>query len=124
MAQPLFHINMFLSLAGRSKEGKYRMLIGDSPISANILGTSLDITRRKERLWYFAAANNTLVQMSNDKGKIVWLPTYGHGQWKSLSSTYKANSEIWQNLGFEGETFTHLQKTWVLFTTLKIFETW
>jgi hypothetical protein len=84
----------------------------------------LDVTRRKERLWYFAAANTTLVQMSNDKGKIVWLPTYGHGQWKSLSSTYKANSEIWQNLGFEGETFTHLQKTWVLFTTLKIFETW
>jgi len=34
VAQPIFHIDMFISLAGRGKSGKYRALVG-SPVMAD-----------------------------------------------------------------------------------------
>lgn len=37
-AQPVFQLNLFLTLAGRSKEGKYRVLVGDPQLAANLLG--------------------------------------------------------------------------------------
>jgi hypothetical protein len=36
--QPLFHLDMFLTLAGRSPDGKYRVLVGDSRMGARMLG--------------------------------------------------------------------------------------
>jgi hypothetical protein len=36
--QPLFHIDMFLTLAGRNAEGKYQILVGDPRMAAKILG--------------------------------------------------------------------------------------
>jgi hypothetical protein len=36
-AQPLFHIDMFLTLAGRGPDGKYRVLVGDPRLAAQIL---------------------------------------------------------------------------------------
>jgi hypothetical protein len=36
--QPLFHIDMFITLAGRSPEGVYTVLVGDPQLAAKILG--------------------------------------------------------------------------------------
>jgi hypothetical protein len=132
--QPLFHIDMFITLIGRNDNGKFQLLIGDPSLAFKILGKPLpahsmqnvfdniatnlnnlgfDVIRNplplvymddilnKERIWYFATSNNVLVQNSKEKGKIVWIPTYGHGNWTELIATDKANSEIWKNLGFE-----------------------
>lgn len=35
--QPLFHIDMFISLAGRNSQGKYQILVGDPKMAAEIL---------------------------------------------------------------------------------------
>jgi hypothetical protein len=37
-SQPLFHIDMFISLAGRGPAGKYRLLVGDPKRAADALG--------------------------------------------------------------------------------------
>jgi hypothetical protein len=130
--QPLFHIDMFITLIGRQAGGRYRVLVGDPAQAFAILGTRapahamqrvfddiagqldqlgfevmrnplpliyVDDDIRRERLWYFATANNALVQ--NDPTKQVWLPTYGRGSWPELNATDQANTEIWTDLGFE-----------------------
>ena len=61
----------------------------------------IDDADEKTRLWYFATANNALVQIPKRGPKIVWLPTYGHGEWRSLAATDQKNKEIWEGLGFE-----------------------
>lgn len=55
---------------------------------------------RDVRLWYFATANNCLVQVDPVAGDHVWLPTYGHGAWRELAATDAANRRIWEELGF------------------------
>lgn len=133
-AQPLFHIDMFLTLAGRGEGGKFQILVGDPSAAADMLGMPhlpqmmqpvfdniarsldslgfivirnplplvyMDDSQRKERVWYFSTSNNAWVQNSSDKGKIVWLPTYGYGQWTNLSDTDDANADIWKSLGYE-----------------------
>lgn len=40
-AQPLFHIDMFISLAGRGEDGRYRLLVGDPRLAAEALGEPL-----------------------------------------------------------------------------------
>ncbi|HEX2203791.1 MAG TPA: hypothetical protein VHG91_10860 [Longimicrobium sp.] len=37
--QPLFHIDMFVTLAGRGQDGRYRVLVGDPRMAAETLGT-------------------------------------------------------------------------------------
>lgn len=39
--QPLFHIDMFISLAGRGEDGRYRLVVGDPREAARIVGTAL-----------------------------------------------------------------------------------
>src|SRR5690606_10761053 len=39
--QPLFHIDMFMTLAGRNKAGKYQVLVGDTRMAAEVLGEEL-----------------------------------------------------------------------------------
>jgi hypothetical protein len=158
-AQPLFHIDMFLTLAGRDSANKYQVLVGDPslappPASPNwnsyamqnvydsvarslqnagmtvirnplpitfvtkqILVSQLNdpndpslqaiyqqltnegVTQVALRSWYFATANNALVQIAqNDKH--VWLPTYGHGTYSYLAESDAANKRIWERLGF------------------------
>ena len=131
--QPLFHIDMFITLIGRSAADKpYRVLVGDPSRAYSILGgqppahamqrvfddiatqlqlAGLEVIRnplplvymddeaRRERFWYFATANNALVQ--NAATKQVWLPTYGHGNWPELQATDRANVKLWTDLGFE-----------------------
>ena len=37
-SQPLFHIDMFISLAGRNEKGNFQLLVGDPSVSADLLG--------------------------------------------------------------------------------------
>jgi hypothetical protein len=131
--QPLFHLDMFLTLAGRGPDGKYRVLVGDSRLGAKMLGhpvspyamaeafddmadtlrhlgfavirnplplVYLDDPEEKERIWYFASSNNALLEIRDEQAKTVYLPTYGHGDWKELQKTDEANKQIWEELGF------------------------
>lgn len=130
--QPIFHIDMFISLAGKSKSGKYRLLVGSPQMADDLLGrphiphamseifddiarslrklgflvrrnplplTHVDDPARRLRTWYFATANNCIVQIDGDS-KTVWLPTYGHGDWADLAIIDEKNKQIWQRLGF------------------------
>jgi len=58
----------------------------------------MDDPAARKRVWYFATANNALVQ--NGSTKDVWLPTYGYGNWAVLEKTDAANETIWNALGF------------------------
>jgi hypothetical protein len=60
----------------------------------------VDDPESKERMWYFATANNALVQLGGQAENHVWLPTYGHGNWVTLQKTDQMNREIWGSLGF------------------------
>jgi hypothetical protein len=57
----------------------------------------------KARQWYFASANNALVEIDGERKK-VWLPTYGHGRWSDLEVIDRINSDIWEQLGFETQS--------------------
>lgn len=131
--QPLFHIDMFITLAGRDDAGLPVALVGDPKMAADILGeqttpemlipyyddvaarlesagfkvvrnplplTYVDYPGEKKRYWYFATANNALVEII-DGTKRVWLPTYGHGSQQHLRATDSRNKRIWEDLGFE-----------------------
>lgn len=131
--QPLFHIDMFITLVGRGEDGKYTVLVADPGMAADILGEQVpdgamqtvfndiaaglatlgfnvirnpipmaydDDVRERLRYWYFATANNVIVQ---DDPKRVWIPSYGHEQWSKLSATDDANRNIWQGLGYSVE---------------------
>jgi hypothetical protein len=153
--QPLFHIDMFVTLAGREADGRFRILVGDPRLAAKILGTKLPphamatafdeiaariakhrrefvVTRNPlpciyldykalpdpprnpkpggpktstkkivKRYWYFATANNALVENAGPRRRRVWLPSYGYRIWESLRATDDANRKIWEDLGFE-----------------------
>jgi len=93
--QPMFHLDMFISLAGRNENGKYQILVGSPKLAAELLDEPLpegnmqkifdniacnlknegfdvirnpmpliydDNDRDKIREWYFASANNVLLQ--------------------------------------------------------------
>jgi hypothetical protein len=131
--QPMFHIDMFVTLAGRDARGRPLALVGDPRMASRVLGERLqahamapvydDIARKLEqqgfavvrnplplvyqddprerrRYWYFATANNALVEIGG-ASKHVWLPTYGHGSWPELEATDRENRRIWEELGFQ-----------------------
>jgi hypothetical protein len=160
--QPLFHIDMFLTLAGRNAAGKYQILVGDpslapAPPSASyqayamqavydkiaqhlaaqgyaVIRNPLPLTYYSEmrpvadfnvpndpelfaiyneltsaglaqvelRSWYFATANNALVQ-NDPADKRVWMPTYGHGAHAYLQASDRDNQKIWEALGYQVE---------------------
>lgn len=68
-AQPLFHIDMFISLAGRGEDGRYRLLVGDPRLAAEVLGLPMyphamvevfdNVARTVERMG-FAVRRNPL----------------------------------------------------------------
>jgi hypothetical protein len=131
--QPIFHIDMFISLAGRDANGRYRVLVGSPQLADTLLErptvphampeifddvarvlrqqgfevirnplpiTYVDDAASRTRAWYFATSNNCLVQIDDDAGNAVWLPTYGHGDWADLAATDAENARIWEELGF------------------------
>lgn len=132
--QPLFHIDLFVTLAGRATDGRSRILVGDPSAAANLLrrpivermmqpifdqiaddlaGNGFQVIRnplplaymdepdKRLRTWYFASSNNAWVQNCDRHGNVVWLPSYGHGNWPELTATDRANADIWRSLGYE-----------------------
>jgi hypothetical protein len=132
--QPVFHIDMFITLVGRNPDGRFKVLVGDPSLAYRLLEEpapdhamievfddiargleklGFDVMRNplplayednaltRRRLWYFASSNNCLVQNSARHGRIVWLPTYGHGNWEKLRKTDAAMKALWERLGFE-----------------------
>ena len=140
--QPVFHIDIFLSLAGRRQDGRPRVLVGDPGMAARFLDCAphdhcsqsafddiadqlkaegFDVVRNplplvycdnegsRERQWYFSSSNNAIVQDCSTYGRIVWLPTFGHGNWPELAATDAANINIWKNLGFDVRPIANCQ---------------
>ncbi len=131
--QPLFHIDMFISLAGRDEGGKYRVLVADPAMAASILGEPLpegamqdvfdDIATSLSEIGFEVIRNPMPMAYDDDDidkkrywyfatgnnvivqdtPKKVWLPTYGHDQWSKLSVTDQKNKEIWESLGYSVE---------------------
>lgn len=141
-AQPVFHIDIFLTLAGRGNDNRPRVLVGDpdmasrllkqqplthalqqhfDDIAAQLVDAGFDVIRnplplvfcdhmeKHQRQWYYSSSNNAIVQDCSTAGRIVWLPTYGHGNWPELAATDNANKEIWQSLGFDVRLIAHCQ---------------
>jgi len=131
--QSIFHIDMFVSLAGKDSTGRQIVLVGDPALAAEILGTPLhplslhkyfneiaddltaqglavirtplpmiytDDAEQRTRHWYYASANNVLVQKTAEKANAVWVAEYGHDHWPELSKTDVCNAEFWETLGF------------------------
>ncbi len=107
--QPIFHIDMFVSLAGRDRAtGRYVVLVGD-PARADELpympallrgpvdGADADVAG--EIRWYHATSNNCLVQIDGTDRQ-VWLPTYGHGDNAELQVVDREHQRVWEDLGF------------------------
>lgn len=131
--QPLFHIDMFVTLAGKNEAGKYRVLVADPKLAyeklseeppegtmqpvfddiADQLGTlGYEVIRNPMPMAYDDDDNDKVrywyFATSNnvilqDSEKKVWIPTYGHDHWSKLSVTDDANRDIWHSLGYEVE---------------------
>jgi hypothetical protein len=131
--QPLFHIDMFISLAGRVGGGPYTVLVGDPQLAADTLGEPLpegamqdvfdDIARGLGELGFnvirsplplaYDDDDSTRTRywyfatgnnvLTQDTPKKVWIPTYGHGPWAKLAATDDAIRRIWEGLSFEVE---------------------
>jgi hypothetical protein len=137
--QPVFHIDIFITLAGREDDGRFRILVGDPSLAAHTLGMELPdharpqafdelaekLARHDEfavtrnplpyifgdwhddvhdvytRDWYYATANNAIVENRDAEHRRVWLPAYGYDPWQALEKTDALNREIWEGLGFE-----------------------
>jgi hypothetical protein len=127
--QPIFHIDMFISLAGRGTDGRYRLLVGDPQAAADILGIPTpehamsqvfdDIATGLRRHGFNVLRNPLPLAYLDDLERktrswyfatannvlvsdgVVYLPTYGHGAWPELAATDEANGQIWTELGFQ-----------------------
>ena len=126
--QPIFHIDMFITPAGRAADGRYRLLVGDPRMAAELLGRSpspyamvevfddiaaglagegFDVIRNPLPLAYVddPAQRERLWYFATGNnvlisGDTVYLPTYGHGSWAELVATDEANERVWKNLGY------------------------
>lgn len=129
--QPLFHIDMFISLAGKNENGVYRVLVADPSMAYDLLneeppeGTMQpvfdDIANQLTTLGFEVIRNPMPMAYDDDDNKKVrywyfatsnnvilqdadnkvWIPTYGHDHWSNLSVTDDANRDIWHSLGYE-----------------------
>jgi hypothetical protein len=128
--QPLFHIDMFITLIGRSNQ-KYKLLVGDPKMAFDVLGQTtpehamspifddiaeslhgkgFEVVRNPLPLAYmddsrgknrsWYFATSNNALVQNSPTKEVWLPTYGYGDWTELAKTDDANKKIWADLGF------------------------
>lgn len=162
--QPIFHIDMFVTLIGRNDAGAFDVLVGDprladarmgttSPfalpevydsiahdfeargfaVSRNPLvhrqsaGETLPLNELRQlapesmllaldelakagatgdtpvelRNWHHITWNNCLVENSDQVGKHVYLPTFGHGDNADLAPLDHEIQALWQQRGFE-----------------------
>lgn len=128
-SQPMYHIDTFVSLAGRNETGEYIVIVG-FPIASTpsleylikSLKDQIDIIAKSLRKkgfvvlrnpfplvrkhidegpYYPCLYNNAIVEITGKK-KRVWLPTFAHDKWKSILIDFeKDNIDLWQSLGFE-----------------------
>lgn len=165
--QPIFHIDMFVSLVGQNTQGQFELLVGSpaladkilrtkSPFALNevydsiskllidlgfsvrrnplvhrpTLGRSVMISELREKAsepggdellvavnelyasgatdksvvrirdWHHITWNNCLVENSISKGKHVYLPTFGWGEYTDLQVIDHEMKSIWEELGF------------------------
>ena len=162
--QPIFHIDMFVTLIGRNDDGAFEVLIGDPRLADDRLGTKSpfalpeiydaiahDLKERgfavsrnplvhrqtagetiplgdlrqlapesmllaldelakagatadtpvELRNWHHITWNNCLVENSEQSGKHVYLPTFGHGVNADLAPLDQDMQALWKQLGFE-----------------------
>ena len=164
--QPIFHIDMFVTLAG-PVDGRFRVLVGSPALADATLGTKspyslqnaydeiaadfeargFDVVRNplahrphisqqltfaalqtfadtpdgaelrevvrefaaagaapdttiNVRPWHHITWNNCLVENSADKGKHVYLPTFGHGENADLAAIDDEMEQLWGGMGF------------------------
>lgn len=128
--QPLFHIDMFVSLVGRDNSGTYTVLVGSPEMAADLLGEQLpegamqdvfdDIAAGLGALGFNVVRNPLPMAyddddsekvrywyfatgnnvLTQDTPKKVWIPSYGHGNWGKFAVTDTENARIWESLGY------------------------
>jgi hypothetical protein len=165
--QPIFHIDMLLTLVGRT-DGRFTVLLGDPSLADDLLGTTspydlravydsiaarlsaagFDVRRNPlvhrgtpgqvlpladlraigeqegdsalleavreltaagatdgspvtVRDWHHITWNNCLVENSEETGRHVYLPTFGHGEQADLAVVDEHMARLWADLGFE-----------------------
>lgn len=127
--EPFAHIDLYISLAGRNKNGQYQLVVGE-PVATmpedeaavaslkelmnpvvekltlegfKIIRNPMPLTRSRagSNNEYYCFYNNALVEIDGNS-KRIWMPTFGHWHWKKSLRKYDIeNREIWHNLGFE-----------------------
>ncbi len=128
--QPLFHIDMFVSLAGRNAAGAYTVLVGSPRLAFDMLEQAPheaamqevfdDIASGLAALGFEVVRNPLpLVYDDDDQARLrywyfatgnnvitqdsprkVWIPTYGHAPWEKLAVIDAENKRIWESLGY------------------------
>lgn len=130
-SQPIFHIDVFLSLAGAGTKEKRRVLVGSNRMAVDLLGDDyaspdpgldpeldaivedlethgfevdrlpLPVVRRSEDPSQFYFATYNNV-LVQDAPPLVIMPTYGEdGPFEALKQTDDLCARIWADLGFE-----------------------
>ena len=162
--QPIFHIDMFITLIGRNQDGTFEVLVGDPRLAEERLGSRspfalpeaydaiardlqergfavsrnplvhretaggtfplaelqqlapesmlpalAELTRAgatpdtpvELRSWHHITWNNCLVENSEETGRHIYLPTFGHGRNADLAPLDQDMQALWQQRGFE-----------------------
>ena len=166
--QPIFHIDMLITLLGAGTDGTFEVMVGDPSLADDILGVqspwslpsvydaiasdladegftvhrnplvhwptvtqeltlaqlveiagrpnnealvpavgelrqagATDDTEVAVRTWHHITWNNCLVENSDDVGRHVYMPTFGHGEMASLAVIDDRMEQIWGERGFE-----------------------
>lgn len=127
--QPMYHIDTFVSLAGRDELGKYIVIVGNpvatdktlehlvKPLSEQInliakslidkgftvLRNPIPFVRKhiNKGPYYPCLYNNVIIEIT-ENCKRIWMPTFAHNEWKTILAEYeKTTIQLWENLGFE-----------------------
>ncbi len=127
--QPIFHIDMFVSLTGLDRDGRPIALVGDHVLAARALGhaplphatpDAFAAIAHDLRAAGYAVERLPLPLLWTDDvvrrrrtwffasynnvlvaDGVVWLPEYGHDGWPEVDRTDKLAAAIWRRLGFE-----------------------
>lgn len=168
--QPIFHVDMFISLIGKNSSGDFEVMIGSPSLGNQLIGlpdrplnlqsaydeiakafedngvkvhrnplvhfpeftgrtisigklrtlaaanpndrdinsavkdfnnlNAADTDIAKIRSWHHITCNNCLVESSEKNGKNAYLPTFGHGNYQSLSALDNHMKTMWEGFGY------------------------
>ncbi len=129
--QPAFHIDLFISLMGRMDDGRFKVLVGDPGMAADLTGLrggadpmqaafddiaaqlgdlGFAVERNPLPLVYYDDPRERLRRwyfassnnvIVQDAPPIVWMPSYGHHPWPELAHTDAVNRAIWRRHGYD-----------------------